>query len=132
MKLLFLFALLFAQTPNSRTISGMIVTAKDESVGGVSVTARFGNEEKRALANEDGEFRLDVPDQAVTLQIERQHVRTRQVEVATTGNVTDLRIEVEFVIPPIHQSLVITTTDLDPTVATYNDEVYRKALFSRN
>ena len=43
-----------------------------------------------------------------------------------------MRIEIEYLIPPIHQSLVITASGLEPQVETRSDEVYKRSLFSRD
>ncbi len=44
----------------------------------------------------------------------------------------DLKIAVEFVIPPIHESLVITATVLEPSIDRRDDVVYKSTLFSRD
>src|SRR5262249_4410270 len=40
--------------------------------------------------------------------------------------------EVDYRIPPIHQSLVITASALESQVEIHNDEVYKKTLFTRD
>jgi outer membrane receptor protein involved in Fe transport len=52
--------------------------------------------------------------------------------ISPTDPSENLRIEVAFRIPPIHESLVITATALDPTIERRNQAVYRNTLFSRD
>jgi len=43
-----------------------------------------------------------------------------------------LRLLVSYVIPPVHENLVISATALNPTIDRRNDTVYKSTLFSRD
>ena len=55
---------------------------------------------------------------------------TRQIAAGETTE--NLRLLVEYVVPPIHESIVIVDSSLDPGVERRNEEVYRGTLFSRD
>ena len=120
------------QSLTDRRISGVIVTHKDEALNGVTVVARGGSGERRAVTNENGEFIFDVPDEEITLRIEGQYIKPQEQTIPVGTRSTDLRIQIDFLIPPIHQSIVITASAFEPQAETYNDEVYKKTLFSRD
>ena len=61
----------------SRRVSGVVVTNKDEAVKGVTVIAGgVGREPQSVITNEDGEFTLEVPDETITLSIKGQYIAT--------------------------------------------------------
>jgi hypothetical protein len=115
-----------------RPISGVIVTGKNESVKGVSVTARYPAGEQRTVSDEDGAFRLTAPDEPLTLVIEGKQIITRERAISDSGPAENLRIEVEYVVPPVHESVVIVASPLDPGIDRRNDAIYDHSLFSRD
>jgi hypothetical protein len=75
---------------------------------------------------------LEIPTEDVSLRIEGQYIKPQQRAFPADTVVADLRIKVDYRIPPIHQSIVITASALEPQVETHSDEVYKKTLFSRD
>ena len=123
----------FAQAQSSaRVLSATIVTQKNEAVEGVSLTVVSSLGQKYATSDSQGNFSIEVPDLPLTLKIEGRFIATREVRLGRHDPTTDLVIRVEFQIPPIHQSLVITAAALDPTIDHHNDVVYKNTLFSRD
>src|SRR5262245_16019284 len=139
-KMFKLFVLLFSysvwtspmRAPDTRKISGVVVTPKNESVRAVTVIAKTSSWETRSITNDDGEFRLEVPDENITLRIEGPYLAPHEESIDVRFASENLRIEIAFQIPPIHQSIVITASALEPQVQTYSDEIYKKTLFSRD
>jgi hypothetical protein len=134
---LILFSLLhrsaFArQLSGSRTISGVIVGPKNEVLPGVAVVVRSGEGERTFTTDERGLFSGDLPNQEVRLHVEGQYIKPQDRIIGSGDPSTNLRIEIEYLIPPIHQSLVITASALEPQLETRNDEVYKRTLFSRD
>lgn len=115
-----------------RTISGVIVDRKDAALNGLTVIARSSVGERRTTTNETGQFSLDVPNEDVSLHIEGQYVKPQERIVPLNGPSEGLHIEIDYLIPPIHQSIVITASALEPQVETRSDEVYKKTLLSRD
>jgi len=121
-----------AQSKNTRTISGTLVTGKNEAVAGAIITARSSAGEQTAKSDAEGNFTLTVPREAVTLLITGKNLRTVEKTIAPGAPSGNLRIEVELIVPKIHDSLVISASQLDPTIDRRNDAVYRDTLFSRD
>jgi TonB-dependent receptor-like protein/carboxypeptidase family protein len=122
---------LSVQAQGMRPVSGVVVTSKDEAVYGVSVIAASSRGEQRTVTDDEGRFQLDVPAEDVTLRFEGQNIRPEERTIRS-NDATVLRVEIEFQIPPVHQSIVIVASALEPGVETHSDEVYKKTLFSRD
>src|SRR5262245_64742535 len=122
----------FGIQSQSRKVSGIIVDHKDQVLPGITVIVQTGSGERRTTTDEVGRFILDVPIEDVSLRIEGPYIRSQQQSLSSGTVVENLRIEVDYRIPPIHQSLVITASALEPQVETHSGEVYKKTLFSRD
>jgi hypothetical protein len=126
---------LIAQAPAARKISGVTITQKNEAVRGVTIIAITGAGEQRTISNDDGEFSFDSANRAgdeVRLRIEGPNIRPQERVLRPEATDANLEIQVDFLIPPIHQSIVITASGLEPRVDIRNDEVYKQTLFSRD
>jgi outer membrane receptor protein involved in Fe transport len=123
---------IFAQSGRARTLSGALVTSRNEAVAGATVTARFSSGEQAAKSDAEGNFSLAIPREAVTLVVTGKNLVTVEKKIAPDAPSVNLRIEVEYVIPKIHDSLVISASQLDPTIDRRNEVVYRDTLFSRD
>jgi len=136
--LLLLISILFccvqtlAQSGNTRTISGTLVTGKNEAVAGAIITARSSSGEQTSKSDAEGNFSLTVPREAVTLIITGKNLVKVERTIASDAASGNLRIEIEYVLPKIHDSLVISASQLDPTIDRRNEAVYRDTLFSRD
>src|SRR4051794_34879944 len=59
-----------AQTATTRTLSGVVVTDRDESVPGASIIVRYASGEEITVTDAAGKFTLPVPDEPLTLIVE--------------------------------------------------------------
>jgi outer membrane receptor protein involved in Fe transport len=123
---------LFAQMHDDRILSGVVITQKNEAVEGVSLTILFPSGQERTKSDPDGNFRIEIPNEPVTLRVEGKYIASREMRIGSSDPTEDLKILVGFQIPPIHESLVITAAALDPTIDRRNDAVYKNTLFSRD
>ncbi len=121
-----------AQAGGSRVISGVVVTAGDELVPGVRIIVNTPGGAVSAVSDAEGRFRLDAPAGSLTLSLTGENVRPVTRRIAAGEAAEDLRLLVEYVVPPIHESIVIVDSSLDPGVERRNEEVYRGTLFSRD
>jgi hypothetical protein len=96
------------------------------------VPAGWPSLSRRTTTDEAGRFMLEIPTEDVSLRIKGQYIKPQQRAFPADTVVADLRIKVDYRIPPIHQSIVITASALEPQVETHSDEVYKKTLFSRD
>ena len=119
------------ELPDTRLISGVVVTQKDEALSGISVIARGRGFERITVTGENGEFRMKTPRSDVTLLAQGPYIRPQETTISAESSSTSVRLQVEFFIPPIHQSIVITAPALQPDVET-TAEVSRQSLFARD
>src|SRR5215467_7975809 len=120
------------QFPATRTISGVVVGPKNEVLNDATIVVQGASGEQRTHTDEYGRFSLDAPNEEVTLHVQGQYIKPQERVIYPGGSSTNLQIEIEYLIPPIHQSLVITASELEPRVDTHSDEVYKRTLFSRD
>src|SRR5438105_6236551 len=130
--LIAIFAAAGFSMQSGRRISGVVADRKDGVLPGVTVIARSASGERQTTTNETGQFSLEVPNEDVSLRIEGQYVKPQEQAVPAAGASENLHIQVDYLIPPIHQSMVITASALEPQVETHSDEVYKRTLFSRD
>jgi outer membrane receptor protein involved in Fe transport len=115
-----------------RVISGTVVTSKNEVVAHVTIIARSASGEQKAVTNADGNFRLQVANEGLALRVEGKNIAAQELTIKPGDKTDNLRIEIEYVIPKIHDSLVISASQLDPTIDRRNGTIYRDTLFSRD
>ena len=121
-----------AQDLKYRTLSGVIITQKNEAVEGVVIVASFSSGETKTVSDADGNFKLSVPKEALTLRIEGKNIAPQERQIGINEPVENLNITIQFVIPPIHESLVITAHVLNPEIDRRNDAVYKDTLYNRD
>ena len=63
---------ILAENTTYRTLSGVIVTQKNEAVEGVSVIVSFPSGETETVSDVDGNFRLRVPKEALNIKDRRK------------------------------------------------------------
>ena len=124
--------LFLAQKKGGRILSGVVVTQKNEAVEGVSLTIVSSSGREQINSGPDGSFRTEIPREPVTLKIGGKYIAPREIQLGLGDPTQSLKVAVEFVIPPIHESLVITATVLEPSIDRRDDVVYKSTLFSRD
>ncbi|HYO62163.1 MAG TPA: TonB-dependent receptor [Pyrinomonadaceae bacterium] len=133
---LLLFSVAGAQTPpreGGRELSGVVVSRRDEHVPGAVVRVRSASGERQTVTDGEGRFRLDVPrGEALTLETTGSNISPLATSVGAAERTEDLRLVIEFVVPPIHESIVIVGSALEPGVERRNEAVYAGTLFSRD
>jgi len=97
-----------------RILSGTIVTSQNTVVPGVLLTVRYPSGEQNGTSDEEGRFRFKVPLEPLTLRIEGQYIIGQERCLGPSDPTEELRIEIQYAVPPIHESVVITATGLDP------------------
>ncbi len=122
---------LLAQT-NSRALSGAVVTSKGEAVAGAVVTAKTSAGDRTATTNIEGRFTLNVPREAVAITVSGKNIAAQNLTIGDSDPAENLRIEISYIIPKIHDGLVISASQLDPTIDRRNEAIYRDTLFSRD
>ena len=131
---IFLVAIGEAQLPRAETrlVSGIVTTANEERVPGATVSVTYGGGRSETTTSEDGSFRLTVPVGSMRLSVRGAFLAPAEIAIADGAVSQDLVVKVAYTIPPVHESLVITATSLNPAIDQRNDNVYKSTLFSRD
>jgi hypothetical protein len=121
-----------AQGVPDHHLRGVVVTPRNEPVEGATVVLLTRQGEVRTFTNMAGEFTLSSAEAPVVLRVEGRTIRTteRLLENGSAGD--DLVIVVEFLVPPVHETIVISASAVDPAIDRRNEAVYRQTLFSRD
>ncbi|MEW5979650.1 MAG: TonB-dependent receptor [Acidobacteriota bacterium] len=115
-----------------RVLSGVVVTSKNEVVEAASLTILSAWGQRQVMSGADGTFKVEVPWGPLTLRVGGNYVVPQEMLLGAEESSENLRIVVEFAVPPIHESLVITAASLEPSIDRRDAVVYRNTLFSRD
>ncbi|HEY8462102.1 MAG TPA: TonB-dependent receptor, partial [Blastocatellia bacterium] len=121
-----------ARAQSQRTLSGTITTGGNEAVAGATITVRSSAGELTATSDGEGNFKLIVPAEALVVKIAGKNIVTLERRIDARESAGPLRFEVSYIIPAVHDSLVISASQLDPMIDRRNEAVYRDTLFSRD
>jgi hypothetical protein len=80
--------------------------------------------------NEYGQFVIEVPSGNISLSVQGQFIKPYQCELPTAVSSEDLKIEIEYLIPPIHHSIVITASALNVGIDNLTDKQYYETQIS--
>jgi len=117
----------------ARVLSGVVVTPRDEVVPEVAVNVRYASARQRVLSDGEGRFRMEIPaGVSATLQVEGDNITAAEMNVSANEPADNLELRVEYIIPPIHESVVIEDSTLEPGIVRRNDSLYKNSLFSRD
>ena len=118
---------LFAQT---RTLQGEVVNQRHEPVRSATITVITGAQTLTAVTDGEGHFSLSVPNESLTLKVSGKQIAANETPLA--ANVNQVRLEITYTVQPIHDSMVISAEQLDPTLERRNEAVFRDTLFARD
>jgi TonB dependent receptor/TonB-dependent Receptor Plug Domain len=121
-----------AQAKTQRTLSGTVITSRNELVAGATITVRTTSGEITATSDSEGTFRVTVPAEVLIVKITGKNILPLERKIDAREVLDSVRFEISYRIPPIHDSLVITATQLDPVIDRRNEAIYRDTLFSRD
>ena len=115
-----------------RSIYGVVVTDKNEPVAGATVVAEYNSCRKEMVTDSNGTFRLVVPSEAVTLNVVGKYLVFEGKRLDASESAADLRLQVSYTLPSVHEGTVISSSVLNPAIGQRNDNVYKSTLFSRD
>ncbi|MBA3716247.1 MAG: TonB-dependent receptor, partial [Pyrinomonadaceae bacterium] len=121
-----------AQTQSPRTLSGVILTQQNEALPGATVIIRTASGEQRIESDAEGNFRLVVTGESLTLRVEGKNIKPLERIIGAGDATENLQVTVEYIIPPLHESVVIVSTALEPAIERRNDAIYKNTLFARD
>lgn len=123
-----LFAILATTTlaQTLRTLDGTVISSDNKAAPNVKIYA--GTVE--ATTDAQGNFSLRLPADITRLRLAGKNVVSKEITFRPDEN--NLLIQIEYTIPPIHDSLVITATTLEPGIERRDEAIYKNTLFSRD
>src|SRR5215475_15234692 len=121
-----------AHAQSQRILSGTITTGRNEVIAGASITVSSSAGELTATSDNEGNFKLTVPAEALIVKISGKNLVALERRVDAREQSEHLRFEISYSIPPVHESVVIADTALDPTIDQRNDTIYKNTLFGRD
>lgn len=121
-----------AQTIPNRRLSGVVTTDKNETVDGAIVTVRTAAGEQKTVTDATGNFSIIVPTGALDVRIEGKNLEPVERSLAAGETTDNLTIRIKYIIPSVHESVVIHAEAIDPTIDQRNDTVYKNSLFGRD
>jgi hypothetical protein len=121
-----------ARAQAQRILSGTVVTGRNEAVAGATITVRSSAGELTATSDSEGAFKLAVPAEALIVRITGKNLVALERKIDASELTRRLRFEISYNIPPVHDSLVISASQLDPVIDRRNETIYRDTLFSRD
>lgn len=121
-----------AQTPAARVFSGVIVNAKQESLANIRVTVRSAAGEQTVETDENGRFHASVPTGSLSVHIEGKYIQSLDKVIGQNDTAQNLVFQVVFVLPPVHESVVIVADPIEPSIDRRNDAIYKNTLFGRD
>jgi outer membrane receptor protein involved in Fe transport len=121
-----------AQPSRRRVLSGEVFTQRGELAPGVNIRIVSPGGGSESVSDDEGAFRLDAPEGPFTLKLSGSNVAPVTREFAAGEATENLRLLIEYVVPPVHESVIIVGSTLEPGVERRNEEVYKGALFSRD
>jgi hypothetical protein len=123
---------LLGQTAKVKIVSGTVITDHSELVPGVTVEAAWGYGSSEVTTDSRGTFQLTAPDAPLTLSARGKYLTFEPLHFAKGDNLEGLELHISYRIAPVHESLVISATALDPTIERRNGNIYKRTLFSRD
>jgi outer membrane receptor protein involved in Fe transport len=96
----------------------------------VTIVSTSGEQVLRT--DQSGQFRSGAPGGQLLLRVEGRNLEMREQTLGEYDERENLRIEVSYVIPPLHDTMVIEASALEPGIDRRNDAIYKGTLFSRD
>lgn len=125
-------ATLISAQSNSRVFSGVVVTAQNELVADVNITVVSVRGQTDVVSDAEGSFWLIIPAGTIAVRLSGKNISPVTKQFAANETTANLRLLIEYVVPPIHEHIVIVDSSLDPGVDRRNEEIYKGSLFSRD
>lgn len=115
-----------------QSISGVVLDEKDQAVAGATVIVHTSSGDIESQSDGQGRFSLQAPPGQLKLEVTGKYVTPEVRVLGLSDSRSNLEIHIRYTIAPVHDSMVITATTLDPTIDRRNDAVYKNTLFSRD
>lgn len=120
----------FAQ--NTRLFSGTIQTQQFELVPNVTIEIETSGEKLTAVSDAEGSFSIRVPNEPLSVKFSGSNIEQQTRIFAPNEKLENIQIKINYIVPPISESVTITDDALVPDVQRRNESVYNNSLFGRD
>ncbi len=129
--LLCLFCLqVFAQ--DTKTFSGVVVTQQFELVPSTTIEVETSEGILTTTTDAEGKFSVEVPRENLSVKFFGKNIEPQTQNFTFEQNLSNLKIKVSYIIPPVAESVTIEDDALTPTIETRNSAVFDETLFGRD
>lgn len=138
MKKIILFAFLLSlfclqiTAQNTRIFSGVAVTPQFELVSGVEIEIETSNGVLNTKTDAEGRFSVQVPTENLSVKFSGKNIEPQTRNFSFEENVKSLQIKINYLIPPVAETVTIEDNSLTPTIETRNSTIYDETLFGRD
>ncbi|HEX8637108.1 MAG TPA: carboxypeptidase-like regulatory domain-containing protein, partial [Pyrinomonadaceae bacterium] len=115
-----------------RTFSGTVTTPQFELVPNVSIEIETSGGVISVTSDAEGAFSRQVPREPLSVKFFGKNIEPQTRIFAADENLENLQIKINYVVPPISESVVIEDDALAPDVERRNASVYNNTLFGRD
>ena len=115
-----------------RILSGTVVSNRQEAIADATIRITTSAGELEVTTDAAGAFRLEVPSEPLSIRISGKNLQPWSSTFEKDSPIEGLRLVVEYIIPPIHDNIVISSSVLDPTIDRRQSLVFTRTLFSRD
>src|SRR5205809_470145 len=103
-----------ASVPQSRDVSGTVITDQQEVVANANVVATSASSRKETTSDSQGRFHLLLPPGPAALTVTGKYLVSETLQLATSDRSDHVELRVRYAIPQTYESLVISASALDP------------------
>jgi outer membrane receptor protein involved in Fe transport len=119
-----------AQT--NRTFSGTILTQMFEVVPNVTIEVQTFDGKLTTVSDGEGRFSLQVPAESLSVKFSGGSIEPVTRIFAATDKIEDVQIKIEYVVPPVNETVTIQGDTLSPDIEIRNDTIYKNFLLNRD
>lgn len=131
-----LFIIFFSATgvfaQNTRTFSGTILTQQFERVPNVTIEVRTFDGKLTTVSDAEGNFSLQVPNESLSAGFSGKGIEAVTRVFAATDKLENIQIKINYIVPPVSETVTIRDDTLTPELETRNDTIYKNFLFNRD
>jgi hypothetical protein len=117
---------------STRRVSGVVVSAQNEFVANLPIEIETPNGLINSQTDAEGAFSVAVPDGPITIRITAKNVAYFERVLSASDRTENLQLRITYLIPPISETVTITSDSLAPDLERRNDAVYKNSLFGRD
>ena len=112
--------------------SGVVVTQLFELVPNAEIEVKTSEGNLTAKSDAAGKFSLQVPRENLSVKFFGKNIEPQTQNFSYEQNLSNLQIKINYLIPPLAETVTIEDEALTPTIETRNAVIYNETLFGRD